>query len=206
VESAAKVDAEGRLDGDLVIVGRGDPNISGRVMPYQLKTERLAPHTQVLEELADQLARSGLHSVSGDLIGDDTFYAPERLGVGWAQDDLQWIDGAPVSALSFNDNVVFVNIQPGAQAGDKATITVEPESAYYQIDDRIVTTAAGVVRKIGIHRDPGGKTVTLWGSIPAGDQGMKEPLAIDDPAEFTAARDCHLRQSARTPRRYRPVF
>jgi serine-type D-Ala-D-Ala carboxypeptidase/endopeptidase (penicillin-binding protein 4) len=48
VETAGTIDSEGRLKGDLVIVGRGDPNISGRVMPYQLQTERVSPPTQIL--------------------------------------------------------------------------------------------------------------------------------------------------------------
>ena len=186
VEANGKTDSNGRLDGDLVIMGRGDPNISGRVLPYQLKSERIPPHTQVLEEMADQVARSGLKIVDGDLIGDDTFYAYEPYAEGWAVDDLQWIDGAPVSALSFNDNVVFVNIQPGEHAGDKALVTVEPETNYYELDNRILTSAAGMAKKIGVHRDPGSKKIVLWGSLPLGDPGMKEPLAIEDPAEFVA--------------------
>jgi serine-type D-Ala-D-Ala carboxypeptidase/endopeptidase (penicillin-binding protein 4) len=186
VEAEGKIDGNGRLQGDLVIVGRGDPNISGRVMPYALKAERLPPHTQVLEELADQVAARGLKRVDGDLIGDDTFYAAERYGEGWAQDDLQWIDGAPVSALTFNDNVLFVNIQPGEHDGDKAVITIEPQTDYYTLDDRILTSVPGIPRKIGVHREPGSKSVVLWGSVPQGDPGTKEPLAIEDPAEFTA--------------------
>ncbi|HKD81479.1 MAG TPA: D-alanyl-D-alanine carboxypeptidase/D-alanyl-D-alanine-endopeptidase [Candidatus Angelobacter sp.] len=186
VEAEGKIDSQGQLTGNLVIVGRGDPNISGRTLPYALKTERVPPGTQILEDMADQVAHSGLKIVDGDLIGDDTYYAFERYAEGWAQDDLQWIDGAPVSALTFNDNVVFVNILPGAQAGDKAAVTLEPETDYYEVDNRIVTSAAGVAKKIGIHREPGAKTIVLWGSLPAGDQGMKEPLAIEDPAEFVA--------------------
>jgi serine-type D-Ala-D-Ala carboxypeptidase/endopeptidase (penicillin-binding protein 4) len=186
VETTSKIDANGRLQGDLVIVGRGDPNISGRVMPFQVKTERIPPHTQALEEMADQVARTGLKIVDGDLIGDDTFYAPERYAEGWAQDDLQWIDGAPVSALTFNDNVVFIDISPGEHPGDPALVTQETPSNYYELDNRILTTAAGIARKIGIHRDTGSKKIVLWGSIPLGDPGMKEPLAIEDPAEYTA--------------------
>jgi serine-type D-Ala-D-Ala carboxypeptidase/endopeptidase (penicillin-binding protein 4) len=186
VEAEGRIDGRGRLLGNLVIVGRGDPNISGRALPYALKTQRTPPHTQILEEMADQVARSGLKIVDGDVIGDDTYYAFEPYAEGWAVDDLQWIDGAPVSALSFNDNVVFLNILPGEQAGDKALITLEPETSYYEIDNRIVTSAAGVAKKIGIHRDPGGKRIVLWGSLPLGDSGMKEPLAIEDPADFVA--------------------
>jgi D-alanyl-D-alanine carboxypeptidase/D-alanyl-D-alanine-endopeptidase (penicillin-binding protein 4) len=186
VEAYGKTDNEGRLDGDLVIMGRGDPNISGRVLPYLLKTERLPPHTQVLEELADQVAHSGLKIVSGDVVGDDTFYSPQRYAEGWAHDDLQWIDGAPISSLTFNDNVVFLNIQPGEHAGDKAVVTFEPATHYYELDNRILTAAPGVARKIGVHREMGSKTIVLWGSLPVGDAGAKEALAIEDPAEFVA--------------------
>ncbi len=186
VEADGKIDDNGRLLGDLVIVGRGDPNISGRVLPYALKTQRLPPHTQILEEMADQVARNGLKIVDGDLIGDDTFYAFERYAEGWAWDDLQWIDGAPVSALTFNDNVVFVNVLPGEHPGDKAVVTVEPETNYYELDNRVATSSAGVTKRVGIHRDPGSKTIVLWGSLPLGDSGMKEPMSIEDPAEFVA--------------------
>ncbi len=136
--------------------------------------------------MADQVARRGIKVISGDVLGDDTFYAPERLGEGWAQDDLQWIDAAPVSALAFNDDVTFIDIQPGAQPGDKALIIPETEGSYYEFDNRIVTTAAGVTRKVGIHREPGSNKVLLWGWIPIGDAGMKEALAVDDPAAYTA--------------------
>lgn len=186
VEAEGKIDANGRLPGDLVIFGRGDPNISGRVLPYALKTQRTPPHTQILEEMADQVARNGLKIVGGDLIGDDTFYAFERYAEGWAWDDLQWIDGAPVSALTFNDNVVFVNVLPGEHPGDKAVITVEPETTYYELDNRVVTSSVGVPKRVGIHRDPGSKKIVLWGSLPLGDAGMKEPMSIEDPAEFVA--------------------
>ncbi|HEY6270610.1 MAG TPA: D-alanyl-D-alanine carboxypeptidase/D-alanyl-D-alanine-endopeptidase [Terriglobales bacterium] len=186
VESAGQIDANGHLLGDLVIVGRGDPNISGRVLPYALKTERLPPHTQMLEDLAGQIAERGVKVVEGDIIGDDTFYAPERYGEGWAQDDLQWPDGAPVSALSFNDNVLFVKIQPGAHDGDKAAITLEPETDYYQIENAVMTAPAGGTRKIGMHHDPGSKAVVIWGWLPENDAGVSEALAVDDPAALTA--------------------
>jgi serine-type D-Ala-D-Ala carboxypeptidase/endopeptidase (penicillin-binding protein 4) len=186
VEAEGKIDTNGRLLGDLVILGRGDPNISGRVLPYALKTQRLPPHTQILEEMADQVTRNGLKIVDGDVIGDDTFYAFERYAEGWAWDDLQWIDGAPVSALTFNDNVIFVNVLPGEHAGDKAVVTVEPETGYYELDNRVVTSSVGVTKRVGIHREPGSKKIVLWGSLPLGDAGMKEPMSIEDPAEFVA--------------------
>lgn len=40
VESNGTLDKYGRLTGDLVLVGRGDPNLSGRTLPFNLKTDR----------------------------------------------------------------------------------------------------------------------------------------------------------------------
>ena len=186
VETTGTMDTDGRLKGDLVIVGRGDPNISGRVLPYALKSQRNPPHTQILEDMADQVARAGVKTVDGDVIGDDTFYSGERYPDGWAIDDLQWIDGAPVSALTFNDNVVFLKVQPGTAAGEKAVVTFEPQTSYYDLENRILTAAPGTKRKIGIHRDPGSRKILLWGVLPMEDQGFTEAISVEDPAEFTA--------------------
>jgi serine-type D-Ala-D-Ala carboxypeptidase/endopeptidase (penicillin-binding protein 4) len=89
------------------------------------------------------VAQKGIKVIDGNLIGDDTLYSAERYPEGWAQDDLQWLDGAPVSALTFNDNAIFLEIHPGAQAGEKAVLTIDPPSNYYGFDNRIVTTASG---------------------------------------------------------------
>src|SRR6201990_310562 len=55
VETGGTLDRYGRLTGDLFVVGRGDPNISGRTLPYYLRTERKDPALKVLEDLADQV-------------------------------------------------------------------------------------------------------------------------------------------------------
>jgi serine-type D-Ala-D-Ala carboxypeptidase/endopeptidase (penicillin-binding protein 4) len=187
VETAGTIDKYGRLTGDLVLVGRGDPNLSGRTLPYNLRTERKLPPIKVLEDLADQLVQKGLKSVDGDLVGDDSYYAFERYGEGWTQDDLVWEWGAPVSALTINDNVVFVSIMPADRAGEKAFVQVSPFADYYRVDNRIMTTPAGTEpRKIFISREPGSNQITFWGNVPLDDLGAHEALAVEDPANFAA--------------------
>jgi D-alanyl-D-alanine carboxypeptidase/D-alanyl-D-alanine-endopeptidase (penicillin-binding protein 4) len=185
VETSGAVDKYGRLVGDLVLVGRGDPNLSGRVLPYSGHTQRTQPPIRVLEQLADQLVAKGVKYVDGDIVADDSYYAFERYGEGWTQDDLVWETGAPVSALSINDNVIFVNILPADRPGEKAFVTLDPFADYYRVDNRILTTPPGTgPRKIFINREPGASVLTLWGNIPLDDPGAGEALAIDDPAAF----------------------
>src|ERR1700690_2908193 len=186
VETSGNLDKYGRLIGDLVFVGRGDPNLSGRELPYNLHTARNAHPIQVLEQLADALVQKGVKYVDGNIIADDSYFAFERYGEGWSQDDLVLADGAPVSALTINDNVVFVNILPADRAGGGAFVSITPFADYYRIDNRIITTPAGTGRKIFINREPGATVLTLWGNMPLGDAGANEALAIEDPAEFAA--------------------
>ncbi len=187
VESAGSFDKYGRLDSDLVLVGRGDPNLSGRTLPYNLKTERKVPPIQVLQDLADQLVQKGLKFVDGDVVADDSYYVFERYGEGWSQDDLVWEWGAPVSALTINDNVIFVNILPADHPGERAFLNVTPFPEYYRIENRVLTTPQGTgPRKIYINREPGSNQLTIWGNIPQDDPGAGESLAIDDPADFAA--------------------
>ncbi len=187
VESTGSFDKYGRLDSDLVLVGRGDPNLSGRSLPYNLKTERKVPPIQVLQDLADQLVQKGLKFVDGDVVADDSYFVFERYGEGWSQDDLVWEWGAPVSALTINDNVMFVNILPADHAGEHAFLNVTPFPEYYRIENRVLTTPQGTgPRKIYINREPGSNQLTIWGNIPQDDPGAGEALAIDDPADFAA--------------------
>jgi D-alanyl-D-alanine carboxypeptidase/D-alanyl-D-alanine-endopeptidase (penicillin-binding protein 4) len=187
VESIGFIDKYGRLNSDLIIVGRGDPNLSGRTLPYNLHTERKAPPIQALIDLADQVVQKGLKYVDGDIVADDSYYVFERYGEGWSQDDLAWEWGAPVSALTINDNVLFVNILPADRPGEKAFLNITPYPEYYRIENRVTTTPQGTgPRKIFINREPGSNQVTIWGNIPLDDAGAGEALAIEDPADFTA--------------------
>jgi len=186
VETTGTLDRYGRLNGDLQLVGHGDPNLSGRELPYDLRTQRADDPIQALETLADALVQKGVKYVDGDIVADDSYFAFERYGEGWSQDDLVWADGAPVSALTINDNVVFVNILPADRPGEKAFVSIKPFADYYRIDNRIITTPAGTGRKFYVNREPGSTVITLWGNMPLDDAGANEALAIEDPAEFAA--------------------
>jgi D-alanyl-D-alanine carboxypeptidase/D-alanyl-D-alanine-endopeptidase (penicillin-binding protein 4) len=85
VETSGALDKHGRLTGDLVLVGRGDPNLSGRELPYTLHTQRNDHPIQVLEQLADELVQKGVKFVDGDIVADDSYFAFERYGEGWSQ-------------------------------------------------------------------------------------------------------------------------
>ncbi|GAB5454557.1 MAG: D-alanyl-D-alanine carboxypeptidase/D-alanyl-D-alanine-endopeptidase [Henriciella sp.] len=140
-----------------------------------------------LATLADQVASWGLNEVSA-VVGDDTLFPFERWGPGWSQEDLTFYYGTAVSALSVNDNVVWVDVAPGAAAGDLANVSWQTGDEYFALDNQLITTAEDSDRAMRIERLPGTRTVRFYGEIPADAAQRSYRLAIDNPADYTAWR------------------
>ena len=177
-------DPSGRVPGSLILVGGGDPNLSGREIPYR-KSAAAGDPLLAIRQLAGQAVAAGLRRVEGDIIGDDTAYVWAPHPDGWAVDDPLWEYGAPVSALSLNDNAVKLTTAPGARPGDPVQLVLSPAVDYYRIDNRAVTTA-GDESKLRIDRKPGSPQLSIWGGLDLKAPPRALLLGIDDPALFAA--------------------
>lgn len=186
VVAQSPISASGEIPGDVVIVGAGDPNISGRALPFKGETERPNPPLAALEAMADQIVSHGVHKIDGGIVGDDTWFPYERFPEGWSWGDLQWEYGAPISALTVSDNVVYLNLAPAAQAGQPAVASWLPATSYYTLENDVTTVANGAPQTFGIERAPGSLNVRAYGQIPVGSSGIHVALALEDPADFAA--------------------
>lgn len=176
--TAGQIDDKGVLHGNIDLLGAGDPTMSGRSYPYEGRTERPNPPLGALESMADQIAAKGVRVVDGDIVGNDSWFPWEPYGGGWAWDDLQWDYGAPVSALTVNDNIVFLNI-----AGDGQP-EWNPDTPYYKIENSLQVLPGRDEAKAGVELEPGSKIVRLFGTV--NENGLHVALAIEDPAEYAA--------------------
>jgi D-alanyl-D-alanine carboxypeptidase/D-alanyl-D-alanine-endopeptidase (penicillin-binding protein 4) len=201
VVAGGAIDENGTLKGDLVILGSGDPTLSMRHFPYKAPPPPPLPGTpppnppaepahkpnpmEVLDLLAQQIESSGVRNIEGSVVGDDSYFLYEPFGTSWGWDDLQWPYGAPVSALSYNDNIVNLSIvsdpaNPAASVGEWS-----PNAEYYTLDNTMTLAAKGETVHPGLDRAPGTTLVRAFGTGPA--TGFQENLAVDDPAAYTAA-------------------
>jgi serine-type D-Ala-D-Ala carboxypeptidase/endopeptidase (penicillin-binding protein 4) len=187
ISTTGTLDANGVLNGDLVLTGRGDANLSNRKFPYEKKVERDGPPDKALAALADAVAARGVKEIEGGVIADDSFFALERFPSGWTIDDMLWSYGAAVSAIAINDNTFTVELRPGALAGDPATYTVDPATDFYTIQNLALTASRGSEEKLAVVREPGSRLIRVSGTIPAGAPPRRLTIAIEEPAEYAAA-------------------
>jgi D-alanyl-D-alanine carboxypeptidase/D-alanyl-D-alanine-endopeptidase (penicillin-binding protein 4) len=187
VETQGTISGEGVLSGDAVLVGRGDPNLSNRKFPYELKEEFDGPVEKVLAGLADALVAKGVKTISGDVIGDDSYFPRERYPNGWEIDDMVWEYGAAISAIVVDDNTVALTLTPGEQAGSPVQATVSPATPEFTVENEVATSAAGVKSDLTLTREPGANVVVVKGTLPAKGTQRKLVLAIEEPAQHAAS-------------------
>jgi D-alanyl-D-alanine carboxypeptidase/D-alanyl-D-alanine-endopeptidase (penicillin-binding protein 4) len=159
------------LDGPLILYGMGDPTLGAD-----------ASTADWADRMAKQVAARGIHTVKGDLIADDTYFASPAMGSGWEAADLQSWFAVPTSALSVQENQVDVTIAPAAREGRPAIVSLDPAGALPEVLDRITTSAPSVRNDINLYRAPGDRTLYAFGNIAARGAAQRFKLATFDPA------------------------
>ena len=178
----------GTLDGDLVLVAKGDILMGGQTGPdgqvvftnMDHNDANVLPGATIadndplagLDDLAEQVKAAGIDRVGGDVVIDDRLWATENLGIN---------DG-PVSPIIINNNLIDVVTTPGA-VGEPAAVRMRPEVAPWRVVNRVTTVAAGEDGGIDI-TSPEYGTIVLRGTIAADADPQLKVEHFDDPPRF----------------------
>lgn len=176
--ASGEIDKKGRLKGDLVVVGSGDPLISGRFRDGV---------TEVLDLWADSLAGRGIKEIEGNIIIDGSYFTGPELGPGWSWNDLTFWYACPITALAFNDNCVDLYFSPGNEAGDPVTIRPDPPTDYIKIINEATTTSPNSEFTLDYYREPNTNDVTFFGGMPISDtSGEVDYVSVNRPDIYCA--------------------
>ncbi|NOZ23146.1 MAG: D-alanyl-D-alanine carboxypeptidase/D-alanyl-D-alanine-endopeptidase [Planctomycetes bacterium] len=168
----------GTLHGDLIIRGSGDPNISGRFYGENI--------TAIPDTLARTIREGGIRVVAGDIVADDTLFDREYIHPEWPKDQLWRWYCAPVCGLSFNDNCVEVEVQPGNAPGEPARLSAIPPTSYIEFENECVTTGSKRHDMITIDRTSGEPGIKVGGRCWSDAGPRKFFVTVDNPALFFA--------------------
>jgi PBP4 family serine-type D-alanyl-D-alanine carboxypeptidase len=184
----------GKLEGDLVLVASGDPNLSGRIQPDGTLAFTNEDHSYdgdpstkavagdpllVIRELADQIAQGIPKEIKGRILVDATLFSEGEKELG---------TGITISPIAVNDNIIDFTITPGPAEGAATTIVVSPVTAYARFVNQVKTGARDSRPTVDIVSDvinsDGSHMVTLKGTMPAVGSGILYAYGVPEPARF----------------------
>lgn len=189
---------DGVLEGDLVVVGRGDPSVSDAMTGG----DALRP----LRSLADALTALGVREIAGRLVRGGDAFPDSSLGFGWSWDDLDYAYSAPVDELFFNEGYARIIVKGGVAPGAPVTVRSRPSRVQPRFGRILVTTVArdsGNVSRLQWVGDARGArpSLDLTGTVRVGDSVMvnvalRNPSAawLDAFAEVLAERGITIRR------------
>lgn len=166
---------DGRLAGDLYLKGGGDPS---------LVSERLWM-------LVNELVRSGIKNINGNIIADASYYDLERTPDTRPSYLTDQAYNAPIGALSFNFNTTTIYVTPADTVGKPPVVYTDPENSYIDVVNQASTGKAESPNTIQVKRTEFvkgdiGDTVLLRGSIPMNQREMRFYRNIVNPSLYAA--------------------
>ncbi len=166
---------DGKLIGDLFLKGGGDPS---------LVSERMWM-------LVNELTRSGIKQITGNLIADSSYYDQEKNPPSRPKYLKDQAYNAPIGALSFNFNTTTIFVRPSDNVGGPPTVYTDPENSYIDVVNQATTGPAGskqdiVVSRTNFVEGDIGDTVLLRGAIPTDKRELRFYRNIVNPSLYTA--------------------
>ena len=166
-----EVSPDGSLQGSLYLRGDGDPSLS----------PRLWGDVNPMDSLARQVAASGIKHVHGDVVADASAFDNRLVPEGWQTRYLGAAYAARVSALSLNENIVWVVVEPN---GKQARVSLDPATTTVPVESAVRVVAGSRGRIVATRRGDG--VIQVRGTIGARSGPLRYSLVVDDPPAFTA--------------------
>ncbi len=171
--------AGGTLEGDLIIVGSGDPFFC---------SDRFAYTDSTFNRLAAGLRKLGIHRINGHVYVDTSLFEDEMMHPSWQWSDLGNCFGSGACGLNYNENSVDVHFRAGRKTGEPAVITsVRPE---IPITNHVTTGARDTLFDVSFYGSPYERSRSCRGIIPLGIADTHFRASMPHPAltmaeEFT---------------------
>jgi D-alanyl-D-alanine carboxypeptidase/D-alanyl-D-alanine-endopeptidase (penicillin-binding protein 4) len=170
----------GRLAGDVVVRGSGDPTLGVRG----------GRDEDVFVRWAGQMRQAGVREIAGRIVGDDGDWdqgpagRASGLGAGWSWNDLPFGFAAAGGALQYRENVARIRLEPGSAVGAPVVGAVIHPASGLRLDNRVRTGPPNSKLTLRLSRFPGQTALGVDGSIPLGSTALYRSVSVHNPTVF----------------------
>ena len=160
VKTVGRIDGEGTLHGDIVIVGGGDPTLGSK---------HFKGRPDFIKETIARLKEIGVTRVEGAVVPDLSAITFPPVPATWTLEDLAWDYGTGCFGLCYADNVITLSFdRAGRQPGP---VRVQPEFPSLKVKNMVtLSNPKNMTRDSGVeaYLDYTVPSITLWGEAERG--------------------------------------
>ena len=136
--------ANGTLNGDLAVIGRGDPTMSDRMMQGDAMN--------AMRAIADSLVQRGIRRITGNVVALGDAMPGPVAGAAWPWDGLDGASFAGVDELLFNEGLSILRVRAGMNVGDPPVVETRPAKTFPTIRVTATTVARDTTMALGAGR------------------------------------------------------
>ncbi|WP_020567099.1 D-alanyl-D-alanine carboxypeptidase/D-alanyl-D-alanine endopeptidase [Neolewinella persica] len=183
-----EVTKQGVLEGDVYIVGGGDPSLGS---PY---LDGVPGLEATLDRWRERLHAAGIKRINGRIIGDGSYFGSDGPAAGWPWSDIGNYYGVGAFGLNLHENFYFLDfLQRGREGAIPPVQRTRPEVPNLKLTNELRSGPKGSGDQAYIYGAPFGYDNYVRGTIPVGSGRFTIKGALPDPPLFAAQALCrHL--------------
>lgn len=174
-----KIDAAGVLNGNLYIIGSGDPTLGSSKMGD--------PH--FLSKWAVAVKAAGITKINGSIISDESKFDNEGANPKWTWDDIGNYYAPGIYALAYLDNTLRVTFKSGTIGTKPEIVNINPPLNGLNIENNLLSSRISFDSAY-FYGSPKSMHRSVRGEIPANKPGFVVRAELPDPG-LALAQDFH---------------
>lgn len=170
---------DGTLDGDIVIIGSGDPSLGSDKTAGSLDIE------EITKKFIEQIERAGIRCVEGDIFIDDQIFDRHLVHDSWTWDDLTNYYACGTSGFNMHENYFRLYFKRSSEPGTPTQVVrTDPPIPSLVIENEVLTGPYGSGDNAYLFGSPYSHKRQIRGTIPPGSGEFSIKGAMPDPAAF----------------------
>lgn len=174
------IEKNGTLNGDIYIIGGGDPVLGSYRYAQTIPDTLFATWTEAI-------ASAGIKAVTGRVLYDASIFDGQPLHDNWLWGDIGNYYGSGICGLNFHENMFFIYFNPGTRLGFPTSVArIEPAGLPLRIINNVYTGTAKSGDNVIVYGDPNSTIRTCTGTMPIDDKNFSVRASLPKPSQVCA--------------------